>query len=160
MKRIRKSLTVKFLCIFLAINFLYISCSPDTIVTSNGCTTLLFDLSSLGNIPNNFETMLELARTLDYQEGFTTYAEYYEAIYGESEDPDGIVAAIESESAKYTDLGFDQYVLDNEDMSTALANYLIAYAGELTTYLNNQQPDLDEFKSFIASEKVRLFNTI
>lgn len=152
MLKLRKSRSFKAVAMFLAILILHTSCSPDNMPQPNECPPV--DLSYVDNaqVAEQFERMMEYATTIDRQEDFTTFAEYYETLYGESDKATEYIDTFEAESRKYGNLGFEGYVNDSEYISNDLKAYVTNYAQELDLFLTNQQPDLAEFTIFMNSE--------
>ena len=102
MKQIRTSNFVKMLCIFLSFTIFYVSCSPEASLntTANNCTDFTNNFSDIEDVPNSFEHMLELARTLHYQENFDTYEQFHHELFGQTPEGTANITQFEAESTE------------------------------------------------------------
>ncbi len=159
MKKIRKSNFVKSICILLSCTILYIQCSPEAIAVSNGCTNVPNDAISTSstNIVNTFEHMLDLGRTLQHQDNLTTFDEYFDAI--QLSEKEALITEMNEEYGKYDQLGHQGYINSISQISSGLKSYLISYSTDLESFILNETPTLEEYKSFISSQKILLSNS-
>ena len=153
MKKIRKSKLIQLLCITLSITFTYLGCTSSPSGDPVVCSPLEIQSSQPARLADQFESMLELARTVDAQQDASSYQELHEHIFGEEAATAAHFAAVEQEFNNYQSLGFEAYVQSKAEFSDPLKDQLTLYAQELHVFLSTQQPNLAEFTAFTSSQQ-------
>ena len=153
MKKIRKSKLIQLLCITLSITFTYLGCTSSPSGNPVVCSPLEIQSSQPARLADQFESMLELARTVDAQQDASSYQELHEHIFGEEAATAAHFAAVEQEFNNYQSLGFEAYVQSKAEFSDPLKDQLTLYAQELHVFLSTQQPSLAEFTAFTSSQQ-------
>ena len=149
MFKLRNSKIVKAVCLILASTLFYISCTGELDQNTMECSKSVLANVDDPNFANNFENMLDYARTLDYQENYKTFSEYHQDLFGDSADAKEYVKKFEEESRKYGQMGYENYVNQVSQLSSEVKSYLITYSNEINEYLNRNRPNLEALTNYL-----------
>jgi hypothetical protein len=158
MKLVRKSKWVQALCLFLAVNILFASCSTEYLNSAPNCSGALPSALSMDGdkVSLYSERMFELVYSHGKQEAGQTEQEQFEYFFGNASQSSQFLSSFNEFAQDYAEKGFQNYVSNAEHISNDVKSYLQTYASDLETFLMGSEPSLEDFISFQNSRKAAL----
>lgn len=159
-KFIRESTWFKAFSLFLAITILNLACSQSDIIPIKTLDNKIEYRNSVqipdgAHIARDFELSYELVSSINNSEGHTSFQELSKEFFEGSEQ----LQDVNAEVAKYSNLGFDDYledIVERNIVSFEFKKEMVDFKNELTNFIYSNQPIKEDFISFIANKKTTI----
>lgn len=137
-----------------------VSCSKEALEAK--CSILTSPITNSVDIPDRMENMLEVARTLNKTNNYGSMLEMHVDMYGDSEQSMNDFNKLNHEMNLYGQLGYNGYInkqMDEEILSPQVHAAFSTFQVDFLHFLDSE-PNLDEFKGFVASTKLAINETL
>lgn len=161
MIKIRNSNLMKAISLFMAFSIFTVSCQDglnSSLDYKNNCNQLILNEGMFN--ANLVQKLFNFSETLHESEGYDKLSDFSTTVFGDNNrEAELYFEKFETESDRYKNEGFVEYVNHTDKFSNELASQLITFSENSEEFILSELPTLEEYQIFIKESKNQIIES-